>query len=220
MTVFAAGSLAASLLPANAQGDIAGHEKIYLDTVDINNLTTEEKIGQLFLVTFEGTNFGQDSRIYDLIVNRHIGGVLLERTNNNFVGPDSVLKSTYDLTSGLQTVAWDAKADASGTSFIPLFIAVSQNGDRAPLDQIISGMTPLPNQLALGATWNPGLADNTGQVLGRELSALGFNMFMGPSLDVLDNVPTGGSEDLGAPGFWRRPLLGGAAGSGLYSRAA
>ncbi len=217
-TILAASSLAASFLPAGAQGVIAGHEKIYRANVDINSLTTEEKIGQLFLVTFEGNNFGQDSRIYDLIVNRHIGGVLLERANNNFVGPDTVLQSTYDLTSGLQTVAWDAKTGAGDTSFIPLFIAVSQNGDRAPLDQIISGMTPLPNQLALGATWNPELADNTGQVLGRELSALGFNLFMGPSLDVLDNVQSG--EDLGASTFGGDPywvgLLGKAYIRGLH----
>jgi len=60
-TILAASSLAASFLPAGAQGVMTGHEKIYHANVDINSLTTEEKIGQLFLVTFEGTNFEQDS---------------------------------------------------------------------------------------------------------------------------------------------------------------
>lgn len=189
--------------------------------ININELSTEEKIGQLFLITFQGNQYGKDSRIYSLITDRHIGGVLLERDNDNFPGPDTVLPSTYELTSALQSIAWDANQTAENQkTFLPLFIAVAQNGDKAPLDQIISGMSPLPNQLAIGAAWDPNLAHETGKILGSELSSLGFNMFIGPSLDVLDDVQTIGGEDIGAQVFGGDPYWVGVMGqqyiSGLH----
>ena len=41
------------------------------------NLTPEERVGQLFLVTFQGSTFDENSQIYDLIANHHVGGVIL-----------------------------------------------------------------------------------------------------------------------------------------------
>jgi beta-N-acetylhexosaminidase len=198
-------TLGATVFPVGASRPDSKVENLSQAKVDINSMTTEEKIGQLFLITFNGSDFGENSQIFNLIANRHIGGVLLENRNDNFSGPENVLQTTYNLTSGLQNIAGQANKNAGKVTYLPLFIAISQNGDRATLDQLISGMTPLPNQLALGATWNPELAEKTGHVLGAELSALGFNMFLGPSLDVLDNVPSGGSEDLGAQVFGGDP---------------
>jgi beta-N-acetylhexosaminidase len=187
--------------------DVTGlSSNVALFNVVASELTTEEKIGQLFLVSFQGNQYGIDSRIHDLIANRHIGGILLESQNDNFTGPENILQTTYEMTSGLQNVAWESsRSEGSQNIYLPLFIAVSQNGDRAPLDQIISGMTPLPNQLAIGGTWNPDLAYQTGNVLGAELSSLGINMFLGPSLDVLDNIPLSSGEDLGAQVFGGDP---------------
>src|SRR5947207_3379081 len=55
----------------------------------MTKMTAEEKVGQLFLVTFTGTDAGPQSHIYDLITNHHIGGVVLTRANDNFVAaPD------------------------------------------------------------------------------------------------------------------------------------
>jgi beta-N-acetylhexosaminidase len=214
------GSLLLSIIPTQAEGLDRKAQKVTQARIDIASLSTEEKIGQLFLVTFNGTDFGKGTRIYDLIVNRHIGGVLLENRNDNFVGPENVLQSTYTLNTGLQTVASEAEFPENAKPFIPLFIGIGQNGDRSPLDEIISGMTPLPNQLALGATWNPELSELTGSVIGSELSALGFNLYLGPSLDVLDDVQVGGRGELGAQVFGGDPywvgLLGQAYIRGLH----
>ena len=38
--------------------------------------------------------------------------------------------------------------------------------------------------MAIGATWNTELAERVGRC-GNELAALGFNLYIGPSLDVL-----------------------------------
>lgn len=186
----------------------------------LNNLSPEEKIGQLFLVTFKGTDFGKDSQIYDLIVKHHIGGVVLTNSNNNFIGPENTLSEAYNLTSGLQKTAWDAKNSLGGGvagNYIPLFIGISQEGDLNPNDQIINGMTPLPNQMAIGATWKPELAQKVGNVMGMELKNLGINLFLGPSLDVLDVLPVEGGEDLGIRTFGGDPFWVGEMGKAYIS---
>ena len=43
----------------------------------LDAMTPEERVGQLFLVTFQGTDTHDQTQIYDLIVNHHVGGVVL-----------------------------------------------------------------------------------------------------------------------------------------------
>src|SRR5207245_300450 len=89
---------------------------------------------------------------------------------------------------------------------LPLFIAVNHDGDGYPDTQLQHGFTPLPSLMALGATWNPGYVQAAGQIAGQELSAVGVNMLLGPSLDVLDNQPdlyvNQGPQTLGANAYW------------------
>ena len=59
--------------------------------------------------------------------------------------------------------------------------------------------------MAIGATWNTENARSAGNVQGQELSALGFNLLLGPSLDVLDVVNSEGSLDLGVRSFGGNP---------------
>ena len=180
-----------------------------------NNLSPEEKVGQLFLVSFQGVDASENSQIRDLIINHYIGGVILTRANDNFTGPDGTLNQTYELISDLQTAAWlknpipaadGTTSTPTNTNYLPLFIAVSQEGDSYPNDQIIDGMTSLPNEMAIGATWNLDLARGVGNVLGSELHALGINMLIGPSLDVLDIIQTESGEDLGTRTFGGDPF--------------
>lgn len=179
----------------------------------LEDLTPEERIGQLFLITFKNRDVGTNSQIYQLIVNRHIGGVVLTSANNNFTGPENTVAEISAMTNVLQTNEWDgsqidlidlATKGTLRSHYIPLFIGISQEGDGYPFDQIFNGVTPLPNQMAIGATWNPELAQNVGTVLGQELEALGFNLYMGPSLDVLDVTYSTG-EDLGTRTFGSDP---------------
>ena len=173
-------------------------------------MTPQEKVGQLFMVTFNGTDVSQDSQIYDLIVNHHVGGVVLLASQDNFTNGDQSLQDIQNLTRQLQTDSWTA-SQATQTdpntgqqftpNYVPLLIATAQEGDGYPYDQILSGVTPLPNEMALGATWNPDLAYQVGDVLGKELADLGINMLIGPSLDVLESPHNEGSTDLGTRTF-------------------
>ena len=181
----------------------------------LEKLTPEERVGQLFLVTFTGTDAGPNSEIYNLIVNHYIGGVVQLASNDNFISGGQILNQALTLNRQLQLDRWSASQknrtnpitnETFTPSFIPLFIGISQEGDEATYDQILSGLTPLPNQMGIGATWNPDLANQVGSVTGKELSTLGFNMLLGPSLDVLQNPHIEGPTDLGTRTFGGDPF--------------
>ncbi len=210
--------LAASILPAgNLQAvqaqqanDPAAKAKLLLQ-----KLTPEEKVGQLFIVTFKGRDVtSTDSKIMDFVSNRFLGGVILTAANDNFVGPAGTLDAIQQLTNGLQEDKWSGSQQTATNpitkqvftpQYIPLFIGISQEGDQSPNDQILNGVTLLPDLMSIGATWNTKLAERVGSTLGQELEALGINFYMGPSLDVEDTVAKEGVADLGTRVFGGDP---------------
>ena len=185
----------------------------------LDSLTPEERVGQLFLITFLGTDTGPESQIFDLITNYHVGGVVLLADNDNIsLGdqtPGSTVIETSSLIRQLQTIRWEASrlefenptdGELFTPSFIPLFVGLSQEGDGYAFDQIINDLTTLPNQMVLGATWNPEYARKTAEVLGNELSALGVNFLMGPALDILEVSRLDGANNLGTRTFGGDPF--------------
>jgi beta-N-acetylhexosaminidase len=175
----------------------------------LNAMTPEERVGQLFLVTFRGTDTSAESQIRDLISNHHIGGVVLQVGNDNFVAEPDTVTGAHQLINSLQDMEWEATVSSSlpdQNTYVPLFIGISQEGDGAPNDQILNGLTALPNEMAIGATWNTELAQQMGAVLGSELSALGFNLFLGPSLDVVESPNPSAQIDLGTRVFGGDPF--------------
>lgn len=179
----------------------------------LDSMSPEERVGQLFLVHFTGTNTSTESQIYDLIVRRHVGGVVLTAENDNFTA-NNTLNQTAQLIADLQRMEWDAATNpvldpltgqTLRNAYVPLFVGISQEGDGYPTDEILNGLTPLPSEMAIGATWNPDFAEEVGEIRGSELSALGFNLFFGPSLDVLES-PAESGGDLGARVFGGDPF--------------
>ncbi len=192
----------------------------------LENLNPEERVGQLFLVTFSGSQVSPESEIYDLIVNHHIGGVILTAANDNFVGADATIPSLHMLTGQLQRAEWDASrteqtggltADGFVPAYVPLFIGTVHEGNGYPHDQILNGLSPLPSPLAIGATWNRSLAESVGRLLGAELSAVGINLLLGPSLDVLESPSPDGPGDLGIRTFGGDPYWVGEMGQAFVS---
>ena len=204
--LFLALSLLISVLPMPAQAT----SPIQAETL-LASMSPAEKVGQLFLITFNGSNISEGSSLRELISTYHIGGFVLRSDHDNFSGTDT-LTSTYDLIAAMQTAAWDKTQPSPNTTlsgelpaYVPLFIGIEQNGDSD--SQILSGLSDQPNQMTLGATWSPSLAQQAGQVLGRELSALGFNLFLGPTLDVaetasMETAAYSGADIYGADPYW------------------
>lgn len=211
-----------SLMPTPAQAQTAtppAAVRLILDS-----MSPEERVGQLFLVSFTGINTATDSQIYDLITRRHIGGVVLTAKNDNF-GAGDVLGETYQLIGDLQRIEWNNSSTLitdpdtgafTRLAYVPLFVGIAQEGDGYPTDEILNGLTPLPSEMAVGATWNPEIATAVGNVRGGEISALGFNLLLGPSLDVLETPAESGS-DLGTRVFGGDPFWVGEMGSAYIS---
>ena len=135
-------------------------------------LTPEERVGQLFLVAFEGSDVSPESPIYSLITQYHVGGVVLLRENDNIPGGENAMAALQEEIGNLQRAAWQVSLhavenpDTGETAYppyVPLLIATVQDGDGFPGDQILQGVTPLPSPMAIGATWRPDLARAVGK---------------------------------------------------------
>jgi len=190
-------------MPARAQED---PEKLIPKI--IAQMTPEAKVGQLFVVAFPGTNATIGSDIGDLILNYHVGGVVLSTANGNIVNSAESPTQVTSLIASLQNLARTASnAPGAGgrvTPFIPLFVALEQNGNGLPYTQLTGGMSPLPSPMALGATWKPEDTFNVGKVVGTELAAVGVNLLLGPTLDVLDrpHAADAGVNVFGGDPYW------------------
>src|SRR5687768_4085390 len=114
------------------------------------SMTPEERVGQLFLVNFQGTDTHDQTQIYDLIANHHVGGVVLQAANNNFLPQPDTIPGTDQLIRDLQTIESQAttapeaepNTQPEEKAYVPLFVGISQEGDGVPHDQILSGLTP------------------------------------------------------------------------------
>lgn len=178
-------------------------------------LSPEERIGQLFLVTFKGMKVDEGTPIHNLIISEHIGGVVLLAANDNFNSDDDSMQQILTMNRQLQLSRWAASQQpqldpVTNQTYIihytPLLIGTYQEGDSHPFDQILTGVTQLPSGMAMGATWNTERAYQIGSVLGEELTALGINMLIGPSLDVLETPNPESSSDLGTRTFGGDPF--------------
>ena len=188
----------------------------------LESLSPEERVGQLFLVSFSGTDTGAESQIYDLIANYHVGGVVLLAENDNFSEAPNTLVDAQQLINALQLAEWDSAGTIqinpdTGESFtrnyIPLLVGLAQDGGGYPFDQILSGLTGTPNAMAIGASWKPELAQQIGEIQGRELETLGVNLYLGPSLDVLETPNSTARGNIGTRSFGGDPYWVGVMGS-------
>ncbi|MGV8025215.1 MAG: glycoside hydrolase family 3 N-terminal domain-containing protein [Anaerolineaceae bacterium] len=191
----------------------------------LNKMTPEEKVGQLFLITFQGDTISENSELFDLMQDYQVGGVVLSRADDNFSGPEGTVTNTFALITQLQQNNWEnslsgfinEEMEQTKKNYVPLFIGISQDGDSYPFDQILSGLSTLPNQMAIGATFSTELAKSSGELLGQELQAMGFNLFLGPSLDVLDASYSESDASLGTRTFGGDPYWVGELGKAFIS---
>lgn len=181
-------------------------------------MSPKERVGQLFLITFNGTNPSTDAAVFDLIRNHHISGVVLSSTNGNFVTGEDSAQSLLRLINRLQQAELDSSIlgaeENAGTeevssqppgSYVPLLIGVGHEIHTSSLSASIPALSEQPSQMAIGAAWDVDLAESAGEILGRELRALGVNLLIGPSLDVLEDPQISASANLGVRTFGGDP---------------
>lgn len=194
----------------------------------LDSMSVAERVGQLFLITFEGDRATLDSPIAELILTYQVGNVVLLAENDNITGygdPAAIQSQVAELGNDLQRLALleYTAADETDTAdpnqdvipptpiplprsaTVPLLIATSHGGDSLPADNTMTGFTELPNYMSIGATWEPGFARQVGAIAGGELAAVGVNMLLGPALDVLENPIPFSAGDLGTSTFGGDP---------------
>lgn len=201
-------------------------------TAVMSAMSPEAKVGQLVLVSFPGTDVSDSSAIAALIREYQIGGILLRPSNGNFGSAGITPEEIISMTNQLQELAWQAAhaepgatADESAlpvqTPYMPLFIAVEAEDHGISPMAWISGTSSMPSPMAIGATWDTRLALASGTLAGREMAALGFNLYLGPDLDVLYTPRPGDPADLGTRVFGGDPFWVGELGTayieGLHS---
>lgn len=171
----------------------------------MEKMTLQERVGQLFMVDFPGDDTSEGSAIDQLIREYKVGAVLLSESRGNINNQAEVPTALQvaRLTNELQSLAFQANSwDIDGQEFfVPLFIAVEEEGNGYPHSQLRNGFTHLPSQMAIGATWSEQHAQTAGTIAGQELAAVGVNMHLGPIIDVLDTPRSGGRGDLGVRVF-------------------
>jgi len=143
----------------------------------IDKMSVEEKIGQLFIVSYRHDNLGNpleavDDDTRESIERNKPGGVIL------FAENISTIPQTVALIESLQEI-----------SQVPLFIAVDEEGG------IVSRITKspemhatvFPDNAVIGAKGKPELAEAVAKAISEEISSLGFNMNFAPVADINSN---------------------------------
>lgn len=144
------------------------HIALHSVAAEVNDMTLDEKIGQMLMVGVNGTKPGSDAD--KLIKQDHAGGIILYGSN---------------IQSPAQTVQFTNQLKALNTSShnpIPLFISVDEEGGL--VDRMPSPILKLPSSKQVGKVDDAKFSYQVGQTIGNELDDLGFNMDYAPVLDV------------------------------------
>ena len=151
----------------------------------MEGMTLDQKITQMIMPDFRQWQQEVETAVSDLTVlndevakiidDYDFGGVIL------FANNVKETEQTLKLTNDLQEAAISNKA---GNGNLPLLITIDQEG--GIVYRLGSG-TALPGNMALGATRSVEAANDVGEVIGRELNALGINVNFAPSFDTNNN---------------------------------
>lgn len=139
--------------------------------MDLKEMSLRQKIGQLMMVGFHGTEPSKD--ILRMIEEEHVGGIIL------FVRNIGTPKEVLQLTSDLQM-----RAKQAGQP-LPLLISIDQ--ENGSVRRLGEGTTVFPGNMLLGAADEDQVTRDIAKATADELNALGINMNFAPVLDVNNN---------------------------------
>ncbi len=167
----------------------------------MSRMTIEEKIGQILIVGFKGTEVNGQAE--QLVKKYHVGSIILYEGNIKDMRDEKVSivdlkvpRTVALLSNSLQELASQTRRK------IPLLIAVDQENGSAII--IEKGITLLPGAMAIGATRSEEYAFQAGRITGEELRAMGIHMDLAPVADINTNKDNdiigdrsfGGEKDL------------------------
>ena len=150
----------------NGTDEIMREEKEPIDD-KINSMTLDEKIGQMIITGFNGSEYNDDM---DRLINEYkVGGVILFARNIE----DS--NQMIDLTRALQ----------ENNNNLPLFISIDEEGGR--VSRLPDDVEKFPSAFTIGLINNQQTAYENGKEIGYTLKRLGINLDYAPVLDIYNN---------------------------------
>lgn len=148
------------------------NDKINSNDIDsiLENMTIEEKIGQMLIIDFINTDMTDKLRDYYNSIKP--GGIILMGDNY----------STFDRTKKLVS-------DVKSLSSVPLIVSTDQEGGLVQRLQKLEDESPtyIPDMLSVGNTGDTLIAYNIGKVMALEMRTLGINVVNAPVVDVFSN---------------------------------
>lgn len=151
-------------LPDKIKGAVYITAPLFGGSMKIDNLTIEEKVGQMLMFAFNGTIYNKQIDIF--IKEFKLGGVIYFKKNIENIHQVAMINNKI-----------------SKKSKIPMFKALDQEG--GPVLRFTEEITPLPGAMALAAA----KADiyEICKRVGHDLKKIGFNMNFAPVGDVNNN---------------------------------
>lgn len=152
----------------------------------IQSMTTEEKVGQMFMLAFAADQVAE-ARI--LMEEHLVGGA--------YIGDDNVpsARAAIELCNRLQGFAANTRLG------IPLLLGCDQEGTWS----VMTAESAMgPGNMALGATGDPQCAYEIYGVIARETAAVGLNVVLGPAADCNSNPH---NSIIGMRSFGEKPEL-------------
>ncbi len=210
--------LSAIVLPAATATSATAPDDARVERI-LSSMTLDEKIGQLFVVSFSGTSataadptstaanvkaLGVATAV-DAVRRYHVGGIIY------FSGNVKSPRQLASVSGSLQAAALSSGAR------VPLSISIDQEGGTVWRLNAPASMSP--GNMAVGATRDPGNAYHAGRIMAREMRVLGINWNLAPVADVntqpynqVDGARSFGDDPRVVPAYVRMAVLGQRAG--------
>lgn len=136
----------------------------------MNDMTLEEKIGQLLVIDYQGET-EYPVALDNLLHTVKPGGFILFKSNF------STVEGTKDLIKKIKETGTD-----------PLFIGVDQEGGKVQrMLGLEKEVSVIPSMYDVGRTKDPHLSKEVARVVAEELRVLGINLNFAPVLDIYSN---------------------------------
>lgn len=150
----------------------------------LDQMTLEQKIGQLFIVSTDSLDFNAETKMTDQM-----------KENIEKYQPGGVIFFSFNLTIKHNVNNNRKKLKRfirkmQKYSEVPMFISVDEEGGTVAriANSDAMGTTKFPAMSEIGATGDSRQAYNVGATIGREIAELGFNLDFAPVADISTNA--------------------------------
>ena len=179
-------ALTISLTPAvsaSAQSESDTEEAVSAEEI-LSSMTLDDKISQMIIPAVRAwdevnlTDLSAAPELAEALRKHQYGGIIL--FGSNITGPAQVAALVQDLQQ-------NNLENDDVSVHIPYFMAADEEGG---IVVRLNGGTRMTGNMAIGATGEYALANanTTGQILGEEMAAAGFNVDFAPDIDVNNNA--------------------------------